>query len=395
MRRVLLASALDLPEADWQSLDTGDDPFASRAFLGTAEQTRAAGEALGWRPMHLALRDGDNRLAGLLPLYLRQHSFGDFSEDWNWASAWQQRGLGYYPKLVSGIPFTPSPGPRLLARQGMQSSVGPALIAAAQAWVAEWGASSWQCLFVREAERDLLAAAGLLLRRGVQFHWLNRGYRDFADFLQGFTAEKRKKLKRERRVVLEAGLRMEARHGDEIDASLWTDIHRHYRNTFLRYGNHPAFSLEFFRRMGEGIGRRMVVFIAWQGGQAVASSICFRNQTTLFGRHWGTDIECPGLHFELCYYRGIEYAIAEGLQRFEPGAHGEHKLTRGFEPVPTWSAFWIADGRMRQVVANFLAMSALNVEMDFLSNEINASNPGGRPHENLRLQDLVRPVVAA
>jgi predicted N-acyltransferase len=354
LQPILLDCACDLPENDWQRLATAGDPFISRAFLGAAEQTGAAGAALGWRAMHLALRDGAGRLAGLLPLYLRQHSFGDFSRDWNWAPAWQQAGREYYPKLVTGVPYTPSPGPRLLAAEGTDESIPTALIAAAIELVAELRASSWQCLFVREPDRLLLEAAGLLLRRGVQFHWLNRGYRDFTDFLQGFTADKRKKLKRERRAVAEAGLRIEARHGDEIDAPLWRALHRHYRDTFLRYGNHPAFSLEFFRRAGAELGRRMVVFVAWREEKPVASSICYRDDAALYGRHWGTDMDCPGLHFELCYYQGIEYAITHGLQRFEPGAQGEHKLARGFEPVPTWSAFWIADARMRDIVANYL-----------------------------------------
>lgn len=352
MRISLLDRAEALPEADWQNLDTTGDPFVSRAFLGAAERTGAASEALGWQPMHLALRDDAERIGGLLPLYLRHNSFGDFSRDWDWAGAWRQAGLAYYPKLVSGVPFTPSPGPRLLSRTG--TAAGPALIEAAKALVAELKVSSWQCLFVEEGDRALLAEAGLLMRRGVQFHWLNRGYRDFGDFLDGFNADKRKKLKRERRAVGEAGLRIEARHGEEIDDTLWAAIHRHYRDTFARHGNHPAFSPAFFQSMGASLGKRMVVFVAWQGAQPVASAICYRDETTLYGRHWGTDIDCPGLHFALCYYSGIEYAIARGLDRFEPGAQGEHKLARGFEPQSTWSAYWIADERMRQSVARFL-----------------------------------------
>ncbi len=364
----LLDSACELPASDWQHLATGGDPFISRDFLGAAEQTGAAGEALGWHAMHLALRDGAGGLAGLLPLYLREHSFGDFSRDWNWAPAWQQTGRDYYPKLVTGVPYTPSPGPRLLTCEEANASIAAALVDAVRRLVDELHASSWQCLFVREDDRQLLEAAGLLLRRGVQFHWLNRSYRDFADFLQGFNSEKRKKLKRERRAVAEAGLRIEVRHGDEIEAPLWLALYRHYRDTFLRYGNHPAFSLEFFQRVGAELGRRMVVFIAWRDSRPVASAICYRDDSALYGRHWGADIASPGLHFELCYYQGIEYAIRHGLQRFEPGAQGEHKLARGFEPMPTWSAFWIADPRMREIVANYLrreddAMLDYQVEM--------------------------------
>jgi predicted N-acyltransferase len=310
---------------------------------------------MGWQARHLALYEGD-LLLGLLPLYLRTHSFGDFSRDWNWASAWQRAGLDYYPKLVSGIPYTPSPGPRLLVRRGIErDTVATALIEAALQVARQSGASSWQCLFVEEADRARLDAAGLLMRRGVQFHWFNRDYRDFDDFLAGFTADKRKKLKRERRAVAESGLRLEARHGDEIDAPLWQVIHRQYRDTFARYGNHPAFPVEFFIEAGALLARRLVVFIARMDEIPVASAICYRDGQTLYGRHWGTSVDMPGLHFELCYYQGIEYCIRHGLKGFEPGAQGEHKLARGFEPVPTWSAFWIAHPGMRSAVADFIA----------------------------------------
>ena len=350
MQHGFLAGAADLPQGDWRRL-AGDDPFLSREFLAAAEQTGAAAETLGWRAMHLALRDGCGALAGLLPLYLRDDSFGDFSRDWGWAAAWGRAGLDYYPKLVSGVPYTPSPGPRLLADD---SDAAAKLVAAAIDAARTCGASSWQCLFVGERDRQVLEEAGLLMRRGVQFHWRNRGYRDFADYLDGFTAAKRKKLKRERRAVAEAGLRIEARHGDEISQAQWKAIFRHYRSTFASYGNYPAFPLEFFLRVGTEMKRRVVVFMAFGKGHPVASAICYRDAATLYGRHWGSDIECPGLHFELSYYQGIEYAIANGLERFEAGSGGEHKIARGFEPMPTWSAFWIADPRMRRAVADFI-----------------------------------------
>jgi hypothetical protein len=354
MNIVLHNNAAEIAEADWAQLDHGEDPFASRAFLGTAEKVGAADTALGWQASHLGLH-ADGLLLGLLPLYRRSHSFGDFSRDWNWPSAWQSAGLEYYPKLVSGIPYTPSPGPRLLVRRGVERDlVAPALIEAALEVTRRLGASSWQCLFVTEDDRARLEAAGLLMRRGVQFHWFNRAYRDFDDFLADFTAEKRKKLKRERRAVREAGLRLEVRHGDEIDTALWRAIHRQYRETFARYGNHAAFPVEFFIEAGALLARRLVVFVAFREQTPVASAICYRDGHTLHGRHWGSAIDVPGLHFELCYYQGIEYCIRHGLQVFGPGAQGEHKLARGFEPVPTWSAFWIADPRLRRAVADFI-----------------------------------------
>ncbi len=350
----LLAGAEEVSVRDWSALDHGDDPFASRAFLGSAEGLGAAGPEMAWQARHLALRD-DGELLGLLPLYQRDHSFGDFSRDWNWPQAWQRAGLAYYPKLVSGIPYTPSPGPRLLVRRGLaREAIAPALIESALALVKSLGASSWQCLFVEEAERSLLAEAGLLMRRGVQFHWFNRSYGEFDDFLAGFTSAKRKNLRRERRAVAESGLRLEVRHGDEIDAGLWQAIHRQYRDTFFRHGNHPAFPAGFFPEVARRLGRQVVVFLAFSDETAVASAICYRDAGTLYGRHWGTQIEVPGLHFELCYYQGIDYCIRNGLRRFEPGAQGEHKLARGFEPVPTWSAFWIANPGMRRAVADFI-----------------------------------------
>jgi predicted N-acyltransferase len=354
MEIVLHHSASEIPQSDWDLLDHHKDPFASRAFLGPAEKVGAAGPAMGWQAQHLALYD-NGLLLGLAPLYLRTHSFGDFSRDWNWPTAWQRAGLDYYPKLVSGIPYTPSPGPRLLVRRGLpRDEVAPALIEAILSVAARLGVSSWQCLFVEEDDRARLAAAGLLMRRGVQFHWFNRGYRDFDHFLDGFTADKRKKLKRERRLVRESGLRMEARHGNEIDAPLWQVIHRQYRDTFTRYGNHPAFPMEFFGEAAALLGRQLVVFIAFRDETPVASAICYRDAHTLYGRHWGSSVDLPGLHFELCYYQGIEYCISHGLQGFEPGAQGEHKLARGFEPVVTWSAFWITHPGMRRAVADFM-----------------------------------------
>ncbi len=351
----ILDSAMALGDS-WLPLGSGGDPFCSPAFLGAAEHTGAAAADMGWQARHLALRDSGGEIAALLPLYLRDHSFGDFARDWGWAGAWQRAGLDYYPKLVSGIPYTPSPGPRLLVAPGQDRAIWAArLLDAAIAYAGEVGASSWQCLFVREEDRRLLAEAGLLLRRGVQFHWQQRGYRDFEDFLTGFTSEKRKKLRRERRAVAESGLHIEARHGDEIDSPLWAAIHRHYTRTFRRYGNHPAFPLDFFTRAGRALGRQLVVFVAWENETPCASAICYRDDHTLFGRHWGCDRDVPGLHFELCYYQGIDYCLAHGLQRFEPGAQGEHKLARGFEPTDTWSAFWIADRRMRAAVADFVA----------------------------------------
>ena len=368
MKSRFLNAATELSTQEWATL-TGDpsaqmgDPFCSRTFLAAAENAMRVDNSpvgahdtpLGWKAHHLCLLDDAGDVAALLPLYLRSHSFGDFSRDWGWPDAWERAGLAYYPKLVSGIPFTPSPGPRFLVRPDLpRASWVSALIDAAIAEATRLGVSNWQCLFAKETDTTALNEAGLLMRRGVQFHWSNADYRSFDDFLAGFTADKRKKLKRERRAVAESGVQLETLHGDEISDALWRDIHRQYRDTFARYGNYPAFPITFFIEVGAALGRQLVVFLARDGGSIIASAICYRDEQTLYGRHWGCDLTIPGLHFELCFYQGIEYCIAQGLQTFEPGAQGEHKLARGFTPVATWSGFWIADPRLRRAVGDFV-----------------------------------------
>jgi len=363
------ASLEEIGALEWAELDRCGDPFMSHAFLAAAERHRAVSPGMGWHPRHIALRDDAGLLMGVLPLYLRTHSFGDFSRDWNWPEAFEQSGLRYYPKLVSGIPYTPATGPRFLVRRGIERTpVVRQLIAAALDGVREFGCSSWQCLFVEEDESAVLAHNELLLRRGCQFHWQNRDYRDFEEFLASFSSEKRKKVKRERRRVAESGLRLEVLHGDEITPELWNGIYPHYLSTFERYGNHAAFPPGFFPDVGGGLGRGMVVFLARDGSRVVAAAICYRSGTTLYGRHWGAEGDYHSLHFELCLYQGIEYCIRHGLTRFEPGAQGEHKVSRGFSPQPTWSAFWIADPGMRRTIADYLvreqaAMASYQDEM--------------------------------
>lgn len=358
-------SLSSIDEAAWAALDSGGQVFLDYRFLLALEAHGAASPELGWSPRHLTLEDSNGKILGALPLYLRHHSFGDFSQDWQWPGAWQQAGLDYYPKLVSGIPFTPASGPRLLVHpEADRAAVLTQLLQAAIGLAEQAGCSVWQCLFIEERDRQFLQQAGLLLRHGNQFHWQNRAYRDFEHFLDGFSADKRKKVKRERRRVAEAGIVIEARHGGDIAADEWPSIHRHYRATFERYGNHPALSEAFFCQLGAALDaeRGLVVFLARLHGRIVASAICYRDQQALYGRHWGADGDFDSLHFELCYYQGIEYCIRHGLSRFEPGAHGEHKISRGFAPTATCAAYWIADARMRQGIAAYLQREQAQVE---------------------------------
>ena len=357
-------SSLDeIQEREWAALEPRGDPLLSHAYLSAAEHHGAAAPGLGWHPTHAALRDSSGSLVGALPLYLKTHSFGDFSQDWNWATAYERIGLRYYPKLVTGIPYTPATGPRFLTSRGIdRGATVRRLIDAAIDRARQTGCSAWQCLFVEDGDLEALAQAGLLLRRGCQFHWFNRGYADFDGFLAGFSADKRKKVRRERRRVAESGLSIETRHGDEIDHNLWRTIHRLYRATFEKYGNHAAFPAGFFADIAARLGRSVVVFLAREAGNVVAAAICYRNGTTLYGRHWGTDGDYHSLHFELCYYQGIEYCIRNGLARFEPGAQGEHKVSRGFSPVATWSAHWIADPGMRRAIGEYLERERSHME---------------------------------
>lgn len=349
------SSIEEIGATEWDELDDSDDPFISHVFLAAAERHGAVSADLGWYPRHLVLRNDAGRLCGALPLYLRTHSFGDFSSDWNWPAAFERAGMRYYPKLVSGIPYTPATGPRFLVARGWErSAVVGQLIAAALQGMREADCSSWQCLFVEESQTAELARHGFLLRRGCQFHWHNRGYGDFEDFLATFSSDKRKKVRRERRRVAESGLTLEVRHGDEIDGELWRSIYPHYRSTFERYGNHPAFPPEFFSSAAQGLGKRMVVFLARAGERVVAAAICYRGGGTLYGRHWGAEADYHSLHFELCFYQGIDYCIRHGLSRFDPGAQGEHKVSRGFSPEPTWSAYWIANPGMRRMIGEYL-----------------------------------------
>ncbi|MFA7292164.1 MAG: GNAT family N-acetyltransferase [Rhodocyclaceae bacterium] len=357
MHTTFHSSIADIDAADWDALNVSGSPFLTHAFLASAEQHGAAAPELGWHPRHASVYDASGALLGALPLYLRTHSFGDFSGDWHWAEAFERSGIRYYPKLVSGIPYTPASGPRFLVRPNVERrTVLRELVGGTLEQAAAWGVSCWQCLFLDEdvAVRAVLEENGFLYRRGCQFHWQNRGYENFEAFLATFAADKRKKVRRERRRIAESGLTLETRHGGEIDAALWQRIYPHYLSTFQRFGNHAAFSPDFFIDAGTALKEQLVVFLARAGSEVVAAAICYRSGTTLYGRHWGASADYHSLHFELCFYQGIDYCIEHGLSHFEPGAQGEHKVSRGFSPTATWSAFWVANPAMRQAVANHL-----------------------------------------
>jgi len=348
-------AAADIPRATWTKLCPPAHPFLNADFLAILERHGAAGRKCGWQAQHLLARDAQGKPVGLLPLYVRFNSHGDFIHDWSWASAYQQLGRTYYPKLLTGLPHTPATGPRLLVVDDERApAIRRTLIDGALALAAEIHASSWHVAFPDNRDSAALHGKGLLTSHNVQFQWLAGDCRDFDDYLASFTAEKRRKVRAERRRVSESGLSIEVRHGDEVDPHEWPALHALYASTFEKFNNYAVFSAACFAELAQTLGRRMVVFIARDGREAVAVSLCFRSDEALYGRYWGCNGHYHSLHFELCFYQGIAYCLREGLQRFEPGAGGEHKIARGFVPTMVHSRHWIADPTMRQLIGHHL-----------------------------------------
>jgi predicted N-acyltransferase len=348
----------EIPASDWNALAGNTNPFLRHEFLDALEASGCVSAKTGWQPQHLAIHgDGPRRgpLLGAVPLYLKNHSYGEYVFDWAWADAYARAGLSYYPKLVASVPFTPATGPRLLTRaQADAVVVKERLVQGARELLERSGASSLHWLFLTEEDARLLADNNHLLRTGYQFHWRNAGYRDFEDFLSTFTAQKRKKIKRERRYVQEAGILMQTLTGDDITPAHWEVFYEFYRSTIRRHGAIPYLGLDFFHRLGERLREQVVLILARRGAEYVAGALNLRGADTLYGRYWGSRGDFHSLHFETCYYSAIEYCIERGLKRFEAGAQGEHKLARGFAPAITRSAHLLVHPRFNRAVADYL-----------------------------------------
>jgi predicted N-acyltransferase len=356
MRAEVIKQLADIPAADWNRVTGTANPFLRHEFLAALERHNCVGESFGWYPQHIAVYDDTGMLAGVAPLYLKDNSYGEFVFDWSWADAYHRAGKTYYPKLVSAIPYTPVTGPRLLVRPDAdRAAVRDWLIETALALTPQTHSSSLHWLFTDGEDTQTLLGHHFLRRTGCHFHWRGDGYRSFEDFLSDLSSRRRKQIRRERRYVAEAGIRLQIVHGHEASEAEWQTMHRFYRSTFERKSGLPTLSLEFFLDISHSMGQQIVLVFAWRGAQAVAGAINLRSDTALYGRHWGCLGYYHSLHFETCYYRGIEYCIENRLNLFEPGAQGEHKISRGFLPTLTWSAHWIADPRFRQAIARFLA----------------------------------------
>ena len=345
----------ELPADAWDAL-AGESPFLQHAFLQALEDTACVGAHIGWEPVHLALfRNG--RLEAAMPLYVKHHSWGEFVFDWAWADAYRRHGIAYYPKLVCCVPFSPVPGPRLLARSDADRA---SLIEAALNLTRELGFSSLHILFPTEPDHATLQATPLLHRSGFQFHWnscppgRNTGYGSFDDFLAALTHDKRKKIRQERKKLANLGVTFRWVEGTESSDADWDHFYRCYADTYARHRSEPHLNRAFFAALRETMADRLLLIIADRDGEPTACSFCIKDSQRLYGRHWGTLEYLPGLHFETCYQQGIEYAIAHGLQVFEGGAQGEHKLARGLVPTVTHSWHWLEHPEFRDAVDRFL-----------------------------------------
>ena len=371
----LLGSIADIAPQDWDALlPPAPTPCLHHAYLHALEASGCVGEASGWTPRHATLWT-DGRLAAAMPLYLKTHSWGEYVFDWAWAEAYQRHGLDYYPKWLCAIPFTPVPGPRVL---GQDPRARERLMAGVSRLAESSALSSLHVLFPGERELASLQQNGLSLREGVQFRWSNTGtdgspYADFDAFLGSLNHDKRKKIRQERRRASAHGLSLSWLNGHTATHEDWHFLYRCYANTYALHRSTPYLNLDFFLRLARNLPEQVVLLVAARAGLPVACAFFLRDEETLYGRYWGAVEPLPFLHFELCYYQAIEHCIAHGLQRFEGGAQGEHKVARGLLPVKTHSAHWIADPRFRTAVDDFLGRERQH--MSFYLDELNERAP--------------------
>jgi predicted N-acyltransferase len=361
-----------LERRQWNALAGTHVPFLRHEFLSALEHAGCIGARTGWEPRYFTLTDAQGLLAAV-PAFVKMHSYGEFVFDFAWAQAYARVGGRYYPKLTIAVPFTPATGPRLLLRPGADPTLARRLLEDVEAYAAEESFSSVHALFLDEPARSACARAGWLLRRDCQFHWTNRGYESFDDYLGSFTAEKRKKARRERRRVAESGIRFETRFGGDLDKRLLDRVYALHEDTFRRHGHEPYLTRAFFGEIAQTMGQEFMVKIAVHGREPVAAAVFFWCQEALFGRYWGAAADYHSLHFEACYHQGIEFCIERGIARFEPGTQGEHKVSRGFEPALTWSAHFIRDARLRHAIGAYLEREGESV--DEYAQEVQAHVP--------------------
>jgi len=373
--RVIQSLGEVTPEA-WDACAGDANPFVSHAFLSALEDSGSATAESGWLGQHLLIEDTLGGLLAAAPLYLKNHSYGEYVFDWGWADAFERAGGRYYPKLQCSIPFTPVTGPRLLVKAGLeasrQSELRETLVAAMVTLAERHDISSVHITFPTEHEWRGMGHQKLLMRQGQQFHWHNEGYADFDDFLAALSSRKRKAIRRERRVVRETGLTIEALSGDAIAEHHWDAFYRFYRATTDKKWGSSYLTREFFSLLGERLGERVVlIHVADEAGRSIAGALNLAGTEALYGRNWGCLQEVPFLHFEACYYQAIDYAITHGLARVEAGAQGPHKIQRGYLPAATYSAHWVAHEGLARAISHFIdeERAGIEREMAFLADE--------------------------
>lgn len=351
-----------LPAAEWDALAGSGNPFVSHAFLAALEDSGSVGPGTGWTPAPLVIEDASGRLLAALPAYAKSHSQGEYVFDHSWADAWERAGGSYYPKLQIAAPFTPATGPRLLLANPAYAAP---LLRAAETLCQRHGFSSAHATFIEPAQLPLFENAGWLARNDIQFHWINRGYASFEDFLGELSSAKRKSLRKERRAA-QQGVEIRALGGAEIRPEHWDAFWLFYQDTGSRKWGSPYLTREAFDLFGERMAERVLLILAFEDGRPIAGALNFIGGEALYGRYWGCLAQKPFLHFELCYYQAIDAAIERGLARVEAGAQGGHKLARGYEPVRTWSMHHIADPGFRAAVADFLEREREGIALDQL-----------------------------
>ena len=348
----------------WDACAGGRNPFVSHAFLNALEESGSVTARTGWQPQHLVVEDENGDVAACAPLYLKSHSYGEYVFDWGWADAWERAGGSYYPKLQSAVPFTPATGPRLLIREGAPDKLHDILLSAMVQLARQHEVSSLHITFPPKEQWDRMGAAGFLKRTGKQFHWENRGYESFDDFLGRLQSRKRKAIRKERREVRDQGVQPRALAGDEITPDHWDAFYRFYIDTIDRKWGRPYLNREFFAILGETLSELAVMVVGEEDGDLICGALNLKGEDTLYGRNWGCTKDIRFLHFEACYYQAIDYAIRHGLRWVEAGAQGPHKIQRGYLPREIYSAHYIDDPSFASAVKDFVEREAREVEYE-------------------------------
>lgn len=361
----VVSSIHNIGAGAWDACAGVQSPFVQHAFFSALEDSGSVGAEAGWQPQHMVLEDAAGGVLACAPLYLKNHSYGEYVFDWNWAEAYQRAGGHYYPKLQCAVPFTPVTGPRLMVRGDVDAAEARLALAAGMVELAKrLKVSSLHVTFPTEDESALLAEAGFMTRIGEQYHWKNEGYATFDDFLAALSSRKRKAIRKEREVANGAGITIRTLVGAEITSKHWDAFFRFYMNTSDRKWGQAYLNREFFELLSERMGEAVVLVMGEEDGRPVCGALNLRGSDTLFGRNWGTLVDVPMLHFEVCYYRAIDFAIAHKLAWVEAGAQGRHKLQRGYLPRPTYSCHWIAERGFAKAVERFLVEERAAVSAD-------------------------------